>query len=154
MEVLNVVAIIVAATLVGAELAVSAFVHPTLDRLPDDVHLPAAIALARCLGKVMPFWYVSVVLLTLAETLLQWRQTSRLPLSTATSTLLWALTIAYSLLALVPVNNRIASWEPTTAPPNWKSFRQKWDARHRLRVALLTTALALLIIGINRTPSL
>ena len=39
-EYLNVVAIIVA----GSELAIAAFVYPTLDRLPDNVHLPVASA--------------------------------------------------------------------------------------------------------------
>ena len=58
MEYLNVVAIIVAGLMVGNELAIAVFVHPTLDRLPDDVHLPAASALARVLGRFMPFWYI------------------------------------------------------------------------------------------------
>ena len=47
MEYVNVVAIIVAGLMVGSELAIAAFVHPTLDRLPDNVHLPVASALAR-----------------------------------------------------------------------------------------------------------
>ena len=34
MEFLNVVAIVVAGLMVGSELAVAAFVHPTLNRLP------------------------------------------------------------------------------------------------------------------------
>jgi len=55
MEYLNVVAIIVAGLMVGSELAIAAFVHPTLDRLPDNVHLPVASALARVLGRSMPF---------------------------------------------------------------------------------------------------
>src|ERR1700691_3020402 len=58
MEVLNVAAIIVAGLMVGCELAIAAFVHPTLDKLPDDVHLRAASALARVLGRFMPFWYI------------------------------------------------------------------------------------------------
>jgi uncharacterized membrane protein len=58
MEVLNVVAILVAGLMVGRELAIAVFVHPTLDRLPDDVHLPAAGALARVQGRFMPFWYI------------------------------------------------------------------------------------------------
>ncbi len=57
MEVLNVVAIIVVGLMVGCELAVAAFIHPTLDKLSDDAHLPAASAIARVLGTVMPFWY-------------------------------------------------------------------------------------------------
>jgi len=40
MEVLNVVATIVAGLMVGCELAIAAFIHPTLDKLPDEVHLP------------------------------------------------------------------------------------------------------------------
>lgn len=56
MEILNVVAIMVAGLMVGCELAIAAFLHPTLDKLPDDAHLPAASAIARVLGTVMPFW--------------------------------------------------------------------------------------------------
>ena len=70
MEILNVVSIIIAGLMVGNELAIAAFVHPTLDRLPDDVHLPAAIALARLLGIFMPTWYILVFLLTLAGTMI------------------------------------------------------------------------------------
>ncbi len=74
MEVLNVIAIIVAGLMVGSELSIAAFVHPTLDRLPDAVHLPAASALARVLGRFMPFWYILVFLLTLAEVLILWHR--------------------------------------------------------------------------------
>lgn len=35
MEVLNVVAILAAGLMVGCELAIAAFIHPTLDKLPD-----------------------------------------------------------------------------------------------------------------------
>jgi hypothetical protein len=53
-EALNVVAIVVAGLRVGNELAIAAFIHPTLNRLPDGVHLPVVIALAHLLQKVMP----------------------------------------------------------------------------------------------------
>ena len=43
MAILNVFAIIVAGLMVGSELAIAAFVHPTLVRLSDTVHLPAAL---------------------------------------------------------------------------------------------------------------
>ena len=56
MEVFNGAAMIIAGLMVGSELSIAAFVHPTLDQLPDDVHLPAASALARVLGRFMPFW--------------------------------------------------------------------------------------------------
>lgn len=148
MEVLNVVAIIVAGMMVGNELAIAAIVHPTLDKLPDAVHQPTASALARVLGRFMPFWYILVFLLTLAVGLIQWRQSGRLPSWIATSAILWALAIVVTIIALVPINNRIASWEKVTPPADWKTFRSRWDLLHRWRVVLLTIALASLVVGV------
>ena len=147
-EILNVVAVIVAGLMVGCELAIAVFVHPTLDRLPDAVHLPAAIALARVTGKFMPFWYTLVCLLTLAELLLQWHQSGLLPGWIATSAILWVLAIVYSITTLVPINNRIKSWAKVTPPADWKTFRSRWDLLHRWRVVLLTIAFAFLIVGV------
>jgi uncharacterized membrane protein len=146
MEVLSTVAIIVAGLMVGSELAIAAFVHPTFNKLPDDVHLPAASALARVTGTVMPIWYTLVFMLTLAEVLLQWHQSGRLPIWIAISAVLWILAILYSVTALVPINNRIKS----NPPPDWKTYRRKWDLLHRWRVVLLTIALTFLIVGFVR----
>ena len=143
MEVLSVAANIVAGLMVGSELAIAAFIHPTLDKLPDDVHLPAASALARVQGKFMPFWYILVFLLTLAEVAIQWHQSGRLPIWIATSAALWVLAILYSVTLLVPINNRIKS----NPPPDWKTYRRRWDLLHRWRVGLLTIAFAFLIVG-------
>jgi uncharacterized membrane protein len=148
MEALNVVAIIVAGLMVGNELAIAVFVHPTLDRLPDAVHQPVASALARLLGKFMPYWYVLVFLLTTAEVLIRWHHSGHLPVWLATSALLWVLASVYSITIEVPINNRIASWTEATTPPDWKTFRNRWDMHHRGRVVLLTIAFAFLIVGI------
>ena len=147
-ELLNVAAIIVAGLMVGNELAVAVFVHPTLDRLPDEVHRPAAIALAGVLGRFMPFWYILVILLTLADTLIQWHHSGRWPVWLAGSAILWVLAVVYTLIALVPVNNRIASWTEENAPADWKTYRSRWDGHHRWRVALLTIAFAFFIVGV------
>ena len=143
MEALNVAAILVAGLMVGSELAIAAFVHPTFDRLPDDVHLPAASALARVLGTVMPFWYILVFLLTSAEVVIQWHQSGRVPIWIAISAVLWLLASLYSVIALVPINNRIKS----NPPADWKTYRRRWDRLHRWRVVLLMTALTFLIVG-------
>jgi uncharacterized membrane protein len=148
-EFLNVVAVIVAGLMVGNELAIAGFVHPTLDRLPEDVHLPAAIALARVLGRFMPFWYILVILLTVAEAVIQWHESGRLPGWLATSAILWVLASVYSLTTLVPINNRIASWTKGIPPDDWKIFRNRWDWHHRWRVVLLMIAFAFLIVGIT-----
>lgn len=143
MEVLNVVAILVAGLMVGSELGIAAIVHPTLSKLPDDVHLPAASALARVSGTLMPIWYVLVLLLTLAEVVIAWRQSGHLPIWIVTSAGLWILAILYSVIALVPINNCIKS----NPPPDWKMYRRKWDLLHRWRVVLLTIALGFLVVG-------
>ena len=148
MKFLNVFAIVVAGLMVGCELAIAAFIHPTLDRLPDDAHLPAASAIARVLGTVMPLWYAIGFLLILAEAIIEWRQSGILPIWFATSAILWMLAIVYTITTLVPINNRIASWEKSTPPPDWKTYRRRWDMHHRWRVVLLTIAFAFLIAGI------
>ena len=149
MQTLNVIAILVAGLMVGCELSIAAFLHPTLDMLPDNVHQPAASAIARVMGTVMPFWYALTFLLTLAEVVIRWHQSGRLPIWIVTSSLLWMLAILYTITTLVPINNRIASWEKSTPPPDWKLFRRRWDMLHRWRVVLLTIAFVLLIVGIH-----
>ena len=148
MEVLNVVSILVAGLMVGCELAIAAFIHPTLNTLPDEVHLPAASTIARVMGTAMPPWYAFTLLLTVAEAIIQWHQSGHLPVWFAASAVLWTAAILYTLTSLVPINNRIASWEKSTPPPNWKTYRSRWDLLHRWRVVLLTMALALLIAGV------
>jgi len=85
--------------------------------------------------------------LRVAELLIRWHQSGRLPSWIAISAVLWMLAIVYTLIALVPVNNRIKSWEKSTPPPGWKTYRRRWDMHHRWRVVLLTIALAFLIVG-------
>jgi uncharacterized membrane protein len=148
-QTLNVIAILVAGLMVGCELSIAAFIHPTLDTLPDNVHRPAASAIARVMGTVMPFWYALTFLLTLAEVLVRWHQSGRLPIWIAASAVLWVLVIVYTITTLVPINNRIASWEKSAPPPDWKTYRRRWDMLHRWRVALLTIAFTLLIVGIG-----
>ena len=80
MEVSKLAGTILTGLMVGSELAITVFVHPTLDRLPDDVHLPVAIALARVQGRHMPFWCASVFLLTATEVLITWRQSGHFPM--------------------------------------------------------------------------
>ena len=149
METLNVMAILVAGLMVGCELSIAAFLHPTLDMLPDDVHQPAASAIARVMGAVMPFWYALTFLLTLAEVVIRWHSSGRLPVWIAASAVLWMLVIVYTITTLVPINNRIASWEKSTPPADWKSYRSRWDLLHRWRVVLLTMALVFLIMGVR-----
>ena len=148
MLIFEVATLVVAGLLVGNELAIAVFVHPTLSRLPDSVHLSAATALARILGRVMPFWYALTILLTAALALADWHRTGSWPVLIVFSAGLWVLSIGYTIAALVPINNQIAAWTEETRPANWKSLRSKWDHLHRWRVLLLAAAFMLLAAGI------
>jgi uncharacterized membrane protein len=147
-EILNVVAVLAAGLMIGSELAIAVFVHPALHRLPDDVHLPVAIALARLLGKFMPFWYIIVILLTLTVAICQWHHSNRFPGLIVTSAFLLLVSVVYSITALVPINNRLASLAKGIPPADWKILRKRWDLLHRWRVVLLTIAFAFLIMGV------
>ena len=151
MQVLDVVTILAAGLMVGCELAVAVFTHPSLDRLPDAAHFPGATALARLLGRVMPPWYGLVLVLMVAEAFARWHLTGQIPRLIVFSVLVWGVTIGYTIAALVPINNRIASWTEATPPADWKMYRRRWDLLHRWRVALLIAALTALIAGILNT---
>jgi hypothetical protein len=144
----EVITLTVAGLLVGNELAIAVFVHPVLSRLPDPVHFAAAKALASLLGRVMPFWYALVVVLTTGLALLIDRSTGAWPRPIVCSAGLWVVSIVFSITSLVPINNRVSSWSDDTKPTDWKTFRSRWDHLHRWRVLLLTTAFALLAIGL------
>jgi uncharacterized membrane protein len=148
MEVLNVVAIVGTGLMVGCELSIAAFIHPTLDTLPEEVHLPAASAIARVMGAAMPFWYALTLLLTVVEGAIHWHTTGHIPIWIVASAVFWMLVIVCTVTILVPINNRIASWEKSTPPADWKRYRNRWDLLHRWRVVVLAIAFVLLIVGI------
>src|SRR5271169_4802453 len=96
-HILDVVAILAAGLMTGNELTVAAFLHPTLSRLPDAVHAPAARAFARLFGCIMPFWYALVLLLSGIETWSHWPLTSAGPKLLLAASILWLLTIAFTV---------------------------------------------------------
>lgn len=150
---LAIATITVAALMVGNELTVAAFLHPTLYRLSDEVHATAANAFARLFGRVMPPWYAATLLLTLANLWFRWDSgpSARWPL--IVSGVLWLSSILYTLVFPLPINNRVARWNLAALPSNWQEERRAWDSYHRLRVGILLTALFFLILGLLTSPS-
>jgi hypothetical protein len=136
-----------AALLIGSELCIAAFIHPTLAKLPDMVHAMAAKALARLLGRVMPFWYALTLILTATEALLHRPLLQTPGLFFSLSSALWVLSIVYTIAGPVPINNRIAAWPLDRLPGNWRQDRESWDRLHRFRVVLLFAALVFQLLG-------
>ena len=140
MHPLDTITIILAGLMVGNELAVAAFFNPAAWRLESTPQAQALSILAGSLGRVMPVWYGLCLALLVLESFLHRGQAAFIPLLTAT--VIWAGVIIFSISALVPINNRIASLN--TAPtPGWKQDHKKWDSRHRIRILLLAVALLL-----------
>jgi hypothetical protein len=146
MHLLDTVTITVAGLMVGAELAVSAFVNPAIWQLESGPQAQGLSLLARSLGRVMPVWYGLCLALLALESFLHRHQAAVVPLLTAT--LIWASVIVYSITMLVPINNRIASLSASAPPPGWKHAHKKWDSLHRIRILLLTVALFALIYAL------
>ncbi len=146
-RILEVVTIVLAGLLVGNELAVAAFVHPTIARLGDTAHKAAAVPIAKLLGRVMPIWYTLVLLLIVA---VAWttRDQGRSILPLVVAAALWVGTIVFTVVALVPINTRVAGWTEDSFPVNWREDRARWDGMHRIRVLVLIIALVCLVAGL------
>lgn len=136
---IDVIAVLATLLLTGSELAIGVFVHPALSRLPDAAHAEAAKPLAQLLGKVMPFGYAAALLSVVASLLTRavgtWSWWACL-----SSAALLAGTVPFSLIWLVPINNRVAAWDLNALPRDWKSDRERWDQYHSVRIAILVVA--------------
>ncbi len=138
---MDILALLLLGTLAGNELAVGAFVHPALTRLTDEQHAAGAQSLARLYGKAGPPWYAATLI---ALTLLAWRKKAGQPgkpaLSASAALLLMSLVL--TILRLVPINSRVANWDLSKLPPDWKADRARWDKGHAVRVGILLSSLA------------
>lgn len=140
-------AILLLGLICGSELNIAAFAHPTLSRQSLDVHIPVRAALAKCLGRVMPFWMTASAFLNLLLLLpvahvyppyyFGWKLA-------AASAAIQVVAIVFSLAALVPINNRITRWTPQNTPDDWTAQERRWDAYHWIRTCGLILAFALL----------
>lgn len=140
---LDLLALLVSGMMVGVEFCVAVFVNPILSRLSIESELSGRSDGARLLGRVMPFWYISTLLLTLLSA---WRHGFDRYIVSAAA--LWTLVIVATIIYLVPINNRIASWGPSNIPEDWKVQEHRWDRGHQLRVFILTLAEILLLSGV------
>lgn len=144
----DVLTAVVAGTLVGNEIAIAAFVHPQLQRLGVAAHAETAPLLAGSLGRFMPFWYALALLLTVGAAFEHGPITSGAGLLIFAAAVLWAIAILFSIISLVPINNRIARMDPEQPHRTWLRDRCRWDKLHRQRVTMLTLSLIMLLTGL------
>lgn len=147
MSIFNVATILCIGLLTGAEFAVSVFVNPVLGKLDFAAQAGAIRLFARRLGAAMPAWYIASLLLLLAEAVMHRHGTGVAPITVAIA--LWCAAIALSLLFLVPINNRMAQLNADGFTESARREHRRWDALHRVRVALLAIAMIFLLAGLG-----
>ncbi|MBS1806509.1 MAG: DUF1772 domain-containing protein [Acidobacteria bacterium] len=145
--ILDVLSIVSIGLLIGAEFSVSAFINPVLLKLEPVAEARATSLFAQNLGQMMPFWYVANLLLLIAEVVMH-RHDAGISWLTA-APMLWVVTIGFTLLILVPINNRIATMNPNAYSDKLKQEHAKWEMLHRWRVLSLTMAFVSFLIGIR-----
>lgn len=137
LHLLDIVSVVVVLLLLGVEISVFAFMHPSARRLQLEPQLGVVQDFAVVLGRAMPVWYSASLLLLGSVTWMHRTTSGFRPLLAATA--IWILTSAASFVVLVPLNNRVAKGDP-----DWQRIHRTWDTRHRVRVFALLIAAALL----------
>ena len=137
MHLFNMATVFFVVALVGIEFSVSAFVNPAAWRLDPEAQLKMLSRFAFVLGRVMPVCYPACALMLGLQTWLHWHEPRLGLLLTADA--IWVFTSVVSIFFLVPLNNRVAE-----GVADWQRIHRIWDQRHRVRIAALAIAAALL----------
>ncbi|MFI6488408.1 anthrone oxygenase family protein [Streptomyces sp. RGM 3693] len=143
---LQVVTAVVVGVMVGVEFAVPFFINPTLNALPDDSNQLGRAHGGRRGGAVMPFWYITSLVLVAIWAIAGWHHPGTGLVVTAGALLI--LSVIMSILLLVPINNRVKTWTPENRPADWKQQINRWDRFHYVRVAVIIAAFALLVAAL------
>ena len=146
-EIFTIWVLVCSALMVGNEFAVGLFINPLFGRLPEVPQASAARESARIYGKVMPFWMIINFLSSVAVTFFVAIGYTRQWWAYLAATILFAAVIAFSLVFPVPINNKIANWDPHELPGDWRELRKRFDGYHRIRVVMLVIALVSLAYG-------
>jgi len=141
MHILDLVTILCVGLMIGTELAVSVFIHPTIRELDEATQAKALSLFARTLGRAMPFWYGASLALEIVEAYVR-RHEATVPLLVI-AIVIWIGIIVFTILVMVPINNKIAQLTPQDLPADWGRSHRKWDTLHRWRVVLLIVAMGL-----------
>lgn len=147
MFILNLATTLCIGLMIGTELTVAAFVNPVIYALDTPTQARTIRLFAARLGAAMPFWYIAGLLLLVAEAVLLRHTPAAFLLVAACA--IWALVIVFTLIFLVPINNRMARMEISAFEGYAQREHHKWDLRHRLRVAALVVAMVCFLVAIG-----
>ncbi|CAM5635707.1 MULTISPECIES: DUF1772 domain-containing protein [Streptomyces] len=146
LNVLEVITTVIVGLMVGVEFAVAFVMNRIFSALPEDSGQLARSHGGRMLGALMPFWYIGSLLLTALWATLAWNEDGSTLLVVAGALLV--VSVAMSILLLVPINNRGKTWTPENRPKDWKEQMNRWDRYHYVRVAVIIAAFTLLVTAL------
>ena len=146
---LQLLAVVVLGLMCGSELNVAAFAHPTFNRQPLQAHILVRSSFAALFGKVMPFWMAGSTLLNLLLLLPFENLNKSAWYLAAIAFAIQVFAVVFSLVAPVPINNRIAKWTPASLPSDWKAQEHRWDLYHWFRTCGLIVAFAILVLSVG-----
>jgi hypothetical protein len=139
-HVVAMVALVLTGPLVGVELGVAAVTNPLVAKLPDDAYGLVRSGGSRLLGALMPFWYISTLIVLIAAAIL-----SRHVLAIVAVALMVVVTLL-SVTVLVPINKRIGAWRARDDVN--RDLASRWDRLHGVRVGLLVAMFVALVAGV------
>jgi hypothetical protein len=146
-SVLAVITATVVGLMVGVEFSVAFVINPIMLRLPIGASISARAHGGRMLGRVMPFWYIGSLILTVALTVLVW---GTITATTAlVAAVLLAISVVISITVLVPINNRSKTWTADNHPDDWREQQQRWDRLHYARVAIIVAGFVLVVVSVT-----
>jgi hypothetical protein len=147
--IIRLLAMLVLGLMCGSELNVAVFGHPILNRQPLETHIRVRSSFAALLGRVMPFWMAASTALNVLVLLPYAQLNGSAWRFAAIALVIQIAAVLFSLVAPVPINNRIARWTPQTLPNDWKPQEHRWDVYHWLRTGGLLVAFAFLTLSIG-----
>jgi uncharacterized membrane protein len=147
MTILAVATIVSIGLMIGVEFAVSAFINPILWKLEQKAQSQAVQLFARKLGTVMPFWYGLNLILLIGEAIVLRDRPGVGLLGAAAG--IWVAVIVFTLIFLVPINNRLADEHSSTPVERANREHKRWDRMHRARVLALGIAMVLLLFAVH-----
>jgi uncharacterized membrane protein len=146
---LQLIAVLALGLMCGSELNVAAFAHPTFNRQPLEVHVPMRSSFALLFGRVMPFWMGGSTLLNLLLLLPFEHLNESAWRLAAIAFAIQVIAVVFSLVGLVPINNRIAKWTTESLPEDWQAQEDRWDQYHWWRTCGLIAAFAILVLSVG-----
>lgn len=148
LDALEALTAVVVGLMVGVEFAVAFVMPPIFNALPEDSGQLARAHGGRMLGAVMPFWYIGSLVLVGICAFAGWNADDLDAGLLVAAGALLIVSVAMSILLLVPINNLSKRWTPENRPADWKQQSRRWERLHYVRVAVIIAAFTLLVVAL------